>query len=147
MKTKLFLIFTLLFTFIQPLEIHAQEFLSDEQIQETIQVQVNNYVSSLTKYSPNDAALALATHGATKFGKKLSVGSNNAITYMLVNSELVKQFLTSSLTKSTNILSNTNKSMHYIHGYVVWTDGDVLPHLHDCVEVGGNNLENLMISD
>ena len=56
-----------------------------------VERQIRAYADSIDQSDAVDsAALALAVHGMTKGGKKLSVGKSHALTATLFNSELSK---------------------------------------------------------
>ena len=70
---------------------------SDAQLEETIETQIRAFAKSINQSNADDAAAsALAKHGITGRGKKLSVGKSHALTATLMNSEMMQVALIDS---------------------------------------------------
>ena len=76
--------------FINLCYVSATETIADqEQTFLTIEEQIRAFAKSINKSNADDsAATALAKHGITGGGKKLSVGNTHALTSTLMNAEL-----------------------------------------------------------
>ncbi|MBQ7873847.1 MAG: hypothetical protein IJ306_01610, partial [Oscillospiraceae bacterium] len=82
---------------------------SEEQsLEEIIRPQIEAFAKSIDqKDADGKAADALASHGITKNGKKLSVGENHALTATIMNSELFKTglaYFCANIIKVTGLL-------------------------------------------
>ena len=98
------------------------ESFSNKQAIPSIEEQIRSFAKSINQKNADDtAAKALAKHGLSGGGKKLSVGKSHALTATLWNSELLQVVLIESCAPTIETMQNLKlKELNYVHGYVVW---------------------------
>ena len=98
---------------------------ANEDLTDSVRSQVRSYAASIAQSnSIQNAASALAKHGLTQGGKKLSVGKSHALTAALWSTELLQEGLTQSISQLIYMMQETNPTgTEYVRGYCVW-DGD-----------------------
>ena len=87
-----------------------------------VERQIRAYADSIDQSDAVDtAALALAVHGMTKGGKKLSVGKSHALTAVLLNSELLQLLLVDTCSAAIKAMEQGHFSkLDYLDGAGVW---------------------------
>jgi len=89
-------------------------------LEATIEQQIRAFADSIDKKDADDsAASALAKHGMTKGGKKLSVGKSHALTATLLNSEMMQAALVDTCTAAIRAMQqlDTQKLDNIIGGF------------------------------
>ena len=92
-----------------------------EQLQATIEEQIRAFADSIDKKNADDtAAKALAKHGLSGRGKKLSVGKTHALTVALMNSEVIQRTLIATCTQSTSLMKASGETALYLDLHTGW---------------------------
>ena len=117
---SIFLCFVMVFGLL-PVSVFAEE--TEQSLEEIIRPQIEAYAKSIDqKDADSKAADALAAHGITGKGKKLSVGESHALTATLMNSELVK-FLVSKICSELILLIEESETDEVCGiGYIKYTE-------------------------
>ena len=103
-----------------------------EQLQATIEEQIRAFADSIDKKNADDtAAKALAKHGLSGGGKKLSVGKNHALTATLWNSELFQNALIEGCVGAVTTMQQISASeLPYTTGCVEWVGSTFAYYMH-----------------
>ena len=98
---------------------HAVE---KDEIYTAVEEQVRAFADSIDqKDAVNSAAKALAKHGMTKGGKKLSMGKSHALTATLLNSELLQLALIEGCTSGIHAMQTLGRSsLPNSYGVCAW---------------------------
>ena len=88
-----------------------------------IEEQIRAFADSIDKSNADDtAATALAKHGITGGGKKLSVGKSHALTATLMNSELAQKALTVFCERAIRSMQQLDlDQLEYVRGNIQWS--------------------------
>ena len=99
----------------------VKTFAEEQNLEEIIRPQVEAFAKSIDQKNADGAAQdALISHGIKGNGKKLSVGKSHALTATLMNSELVKEYLTVVCSELVNATKELEKKDLYGLGNVTW---------------------------
>ncbi len=103
----------------------ATAFAEEEQnLEEIIRPQIEAFAKSIDqKNAAGGAQDALVLHGLGGSGKKLSVGKNHAITATIVNSELIKEYLTKVCILLIETANEMNMDKMYSVCETIWYFG------------------------
>lgn len=88
----------------------------------TVETQIRAFAKSINKSNADDtAASAIAKHGITGGGKKLSVGKTHALTATLWNSELMQVAAVKTCTAAIDYMQRLDKDhLPYVNGFCTW---------------------------
>ena len=108
------------------------------QLQATIEGQIRAFAKSINKTNADDsAAAALAKHGLTGGGKKLSVGKSHALTATLWNSELLQVATIDTCVAAIDYMQKLDKDyLPNVNGFCAWNDSNRSYGTFVCI-VGG----------
>ena len=95
---------------------------SDEELKTSVEQQIRAFAKSINKSGADDsAASALAKHGLTGGGKKLSVGKTHALTATLWNSELLQTAATDICSAAIEYMQKLDEDyLPYVKGGCIW---------------------------
>ena len=94
---------------------------STDEMEALIEKQVRAFADSIDKSNADDAATAaLANHGLTGRGKKLSVGKSHALTATLMNSEVIQRTLIATCTQSVEYMQSLGETALYLDLHTGW---------------------------
>ena len=110
-------------------QIKAADVQTNTDLESVIREQIEAFAKSIDQKNADDAAAkALASHGISGRGKKLSVGKNHALTATLLNSNWLQEALTNSCVKMIESRELIGQSKVYGRGVWSWTEGRPLYH-------------------
>ena len=94
-------------------------------LQETIEAQVRAFADSIDQADADDnAAIALASHGISGGGRKLTAGKNHALTATLCNSELMQEGLSEMCAAAIEYMQKLDLvSLPYLASHFTWDGG------------------------
>ena len=94
---------------------------STDEMEALIEKQIRAFADSIDKSNAdNAAAAALANHGLTGRGKKLSAEKSHALTATLMNSEVIQQALIATCTQSVEYMQTLEESALYLDLHTGW---------------------------
>ena len=94
---------------------------AETDLESIIREQIEAFAKSIDQKNADDAAAkALAKHGISSGGKKLSVGKNHALTATLWNSELMQAFLANSCANVIKRMQTSGEDLLYVRGALQW---------------------------
>ena len=95
---------------------------SDASLRTTVEEQIRAYAKSINQSGADSAAAkALANHGLTGRGKKLSVGKTHALTATLWNSELLQVAAIETCTATIEYMQELDQDyLPYVNGGCIW---------------------------
>jgi hypothetical protein len=107
----------LLAVFPQSMTLKAKDSPTQTDIESIIREQIEAFAKSIDqKDADTKASRALANHGVSGGGKKLSVGKNHVLTATLWNSELMQLFLTHGCAELLKLIQQRGDASLYIDG-------------------------------
>jgi len=111
---------------IPPVQAEAATTSSEDDLQTVVEQQIRAFAKSINKTNADDsAAMALAKHGLTGGGKKLSVGKTHALTATLWNSELFQVATIASCVAAVEHMQTLNMaSLPYLHAGYGWRESN-----------------------
>ena len=100
----------LLAVFPQSKTLKAKDSPTQTDIESIIREQIEAFAKSIDQKDADiKASRALASHGVSGGGKKLSVGKNHALTATLMNSELMLDVLTNGCAQAIRHINQSNQ--------------------------------------
>jgi hypothetical protein len=109
--------------FPQSMTLKAKDSPTQTDIESIIREQIEAFAKSIDqKDADTKASRALANHGVSGGGKKLSVGKNHALTATLMNSNWFQEVLTNSCIKMIETRQIIGQSRVYGRGSCNWTE-------------------------
>ena len=99
---------------------------SSEETKTLVEQQIRAFAKSINQTNAdNTAAKALAKHGMTGSGKKLSVGKTHALTATLWNSEVLQMAAIDTCVAAVEYMQMLDKdSLPYVNGFCGWNDSN-----------------------
>ena len=111
----------LLGIFPQNMTVKAADAAAQTDLESIIQEQIEAFAKSIDQTDADTkASKALASHGISSGGKKLSVGKNHALTATLWNSNWLQEALTNSCVKMIETGKTIAQSKVYGRGSCYW---------------------------
>ena len=110
-------------TAVLPLPVHAEEATAQaaDTLYTTIEKQIRAYAKSIDQIDADDeAAMAIAKHGVTGGGKKMSVGMNHALTATLMNSEMGLSAVIRGCEMGIELMQRMNRAEIYANSGCYW---------------------------
>ena len=100
----------------------VQAAVTEDDLRAAVEQQIRAFAKSINQSGADDAAAkALAKHGLSGGGKKLSVGKSHALTATLWNSEMMQQAMTETCAATAKYIQSMDlKDFSYVHGWCIW---------------------------
>ena len=107
----------------------------NEQMKVSVEAQIRAFAKSINQAGADDAAAkALAKHGLTGGGKKLSVGKNHPLTATLWNSELFQAAAADTCAAAITYMQMLDKDyLPYVNGFCIWRDSSSFYGAYVCL--------------
>ena len=105
--------------------VHAEEVSAQaaDTLHTAIEKQIRDYAKSINQADADDeAAMAIAKHGVTGGGKKMSVGKNHALTATLMNSNLGLHTVIQNCTAGIKVMQQEHLPSVFVDGGCNWGD-------------------------
>lgn len=105
----------------------------EEAASDSIEAQIRAYADSIDQSgADDDAAWALAGHGISKNGKKLTVDASHPLTATLMNAELTQKALSFACTELIRIMDELHESEIYSAASLMWYESGNSYALYAC---------------
>ena len=105
-----------------PLPVRAAESTLKDRIRSTVDSQIRSYASSISQSNAvNTAAKALAKHGLTQKGRKMTVGNSHALTAALWSTNILQEAMVEGCAQQISVMQEAEPTKTgYIKGHCVW---------------------------